>query len=352
MNPKVSIVVPVWNEEKFLEESLGTIRCQTFENFEVIVVDDCSIDRSPKIIKYFETIDPRFRSIRLPKNSGTGVALNAGFKEAVGKYQTWLSGDSWIMNNAIECLSKTLDNAGPNIVLAYADWLEVNDANNSRTEHKNPEYNKKALQDFCFLACSWLWKKEAKDKAGEYCAEICEDYYMHLLLCEQGDFIHVPMTLGAWRNHPNNLTNTINNPEGWTQSSVARALARWKLAKYRVAYISQTYTTEGWKFVDMMNKVTDDFAYRHVTYERRHDFTIGEHDEKIEAMLKECDLVILWGEMPDSLKGKINCPVVEDCWMLDHNFVKEYEQKYKDVINGTIRKQQSQSALKSTDSTS
>jgi len=351
MTPKVSIVVPVWNEEKYLEKSLDTIRCQTFEDFEVIIVDDCSTDRTPKIIKYFETLDPRFRSIRLSKNSGTGTALNAGFKEAVGKYQTWLSGDSWVMDDAIEKLTTALDKTGPEIVLVYADWLQVDDVFGVVEERKNPEYNKKALQDFCYLGPSWLWRKEAKDKAGEYCAEICEDYYMHLLLSEQGDFQHVPKTLGIWRNHAENLTNKVNNPEGWTQSVVARAMARWTFCKYRAAYISQTYTSEGWKFVDMMNKITDDFSYRHITYEQRHDFTIGEHDEKIEEILKECDVVILWGVMPDCLKDKIHCPIVGDKWTNDQNLVPEYEQRYKDAINGTIRKQQSKPTLKPTGST-
>jgi glycosyltransferase involved in cell wall biosynthesis len=94
VNPKVSIIVPIWNEENFLEESLESIRTQTFENFEVIMVDDCSIDRSKKIMNSYETIDPRFKSTKTDKNSGTGTALNAGFALAKGEYQTWLSGDS------------------------------------------------------------------------------------------------------------------------------------------------------------------------------------------------------------------------------------------------------------------
>lgn len=68
--PVVSIVIPVYNGEKYIEETLSSIRDQSFKNFEVLVVDDCSLDSSAKKIKNFCMYDKRFRYLKTEKNFG------------------------------------------------------------------------------------------------------------------------------------------------------------------------------------------------------------------------------------------------------------------------------------------
>lgn len=82
--PKVSVIMPVYNGEKYLKESIESILNQTFSDFEFIIIDDCSTDRSLKIIEEYN--DSRIKLIRNEKNIGTTRSLNFGIGVAVGKY--------------------------------------------------------------------------------------------------------------------------------------------------------------------------------------------------------------------------------------------------------------------------
>lgn len=84
MNPKITILMPVYNGEKYLREAIKSILNQTFNDFELLIINDGSSDQSEKIIKSF--IDSRIRLITNKKNLGLVDTLNIGFKEAKGKY--------------------------------------------------------------------------------------------------------------------------------------------------------------------------------------------------------------------------------------------------------------------------
>lgn len=90
--PIISIIMPVYNMEKFLPETLLSIQAQTFENFEVICVDDGSIDHSAEILKRISQQDERFVYL-YQNNAGAGAARNYGFSNAKGKYAIFLDSD-------------------------------------------------------------------------------------------------------------------------------------------------------------------------------------------------------------------------------------------------------------------
>ncbi len=89
----VSIVIPVYNSEKFIKETIQTVENQTYQNWELLLVNDCSTDSSENIIKKYETEDKRIRLINLEKNSGAAIARNKGIDEAKGKYIAFLDAD-------------------------------------------------------------------------------------------------------------------------------------------------------------------------------------------------------------------------------------------------------------------
>jgi len=84
MTPEVTVLMSVYNGEKYLKESIESILSQTFENFEFIIIDDGSLDDSNNLIKRYK--DPRIRLIENRKNIGLTKSLNIGIKEAKGKY--------------------------------------------------------------------------------------------------------------------------------------------------------------------------------------------------------------------------------------------------------------------------
>ena len=94
---KVSIVMPVYNAEKYISEAIESILGQTYDNWELLVVDDCSTDRSSQILQKYAELDKRIKPSFLRQNSGAAAARNEGIKRASGKYLTFLdSDDIWL----------------------------------------------------------------------------------------------------------------------------------------------------------------------------------------------------------------------------------------------------------------
>ena len=93
MNDLVSIIVPVYNCEEYIAETLESIRNQTFTNWKAILIDDKSSDHSKSICKQYAEMDQRFIVKTLSQNSGAAIARNAGLKIAKGRYIAFLDAD-------------------------------------------------------------------------------------------------------------------------------------------------------------------------------------------------------------------------------------------------------------------
>ncbi len=89
----ISIIIPVYNAEKFLKDTIRTVEEQTYKNWELIFVNDCSIDNSVEIIENAIKENPKIRLIQLENNSGAAIARNIGIEDAKGKYIAFLDAD-------------------------------------------------------------------------------------------------------------------------------------------------------------------------------------------------------------------------------------------------------------------
>ena len=108
--PLVSIVIPVYNAAKYLERSIGSVRKQTYENLEIICVDDGSKDESLQMLNGYAAEDPRIKVIH-KTNGGLVSARKSGLKESKGEYITYVDGDDWIGPDLIgELYKAAVDN--------------------------------------------------------------------------------------------------------------------------------------------------------------------------------------------------------------------------------------------------
>ena len=85
MEDKVSIIVPIYNVEKYLERCVTSILNQNYKNIEVLLIDDCATDKSGEIAKKFEQNDSRCKYIKREKNGGLSAARNTGIEKATGR---------------------------------------------------------------------------------------------------------------------------------------------------------------------------------------------------------------------------------------------------------------------------
>ena len=109
MNISVSVIIPVYNVEKYLRQCLDSVVNQTFKDIEIIVINDCSPDNSLQIIKDYQQKDDRIVLIDLKQNVGIGLVRNEGLKIAKGKYVTFIDSDDWLANDYVEVLYNTIE---------------------------------------------------------------------------------------------------------------------------------------------------------------------------------------------------------------------------------------------------
>lgn len=124
--PLVSIIIPVYNSEKFVEEAVLSAVNQTYKNIEIIVVNDGSTDGSQSII---EQLAAKYSSIRYFRqlNQGACVARNRGITEAKGKYIKFLDADDLLVSDALELQVEFTENLQPDeIVFGYCSVCDVN----------------------------------------------------------------------------------------------------------------------------------------------------------------------------------------------------------------------------------
>jgi len=124
MEPKISIIVPVYNVEKYLDKCVQSLINQTYGNIEIILVDDGSPDDCPEMCDNYAKQDFRIRVIH-KSNGGLSDARNAGMREALGDYILYVDSDDYIDSDTCERFIRTLGNYLPDIVVGNARRVEV-----------------------------------------------------------------------------------------------------------------------------------------------------------------------------------------------------------------------------------
>ena len=123
----ISIVITVYNAEKYLEQCLNSIKNQTYKNFEVILVNDGSIDHSESICMDFVKVDTRFKYFT-KVNGGASSARNFGLDNVTGNYITFIDADDWVDENHLEVLINNIkDN---NSDMAVSSIKKFDNSNN------------------------------------------------------------------------------------------------------------------------------------------------------------------------------------------------------------------------------
>lgn len=119
----VSIITPSFNSEKFIAGTIQSVQNQTYLNWEMIIVDDCSTDKTVSIAQYSANNDNRIKVYTLDKNSGTGIARNTGLEKALGKYIAFLDADDLWKPNKLEIQVNFLRNNNLPFTFSFYDCI-------------------------------------------------------------------------------------------------------------------------------------------------------------------------------------------------------------------------------------
>lgn len=126
MNPKVTVLIPVFNREQFVDEAIRSVVGQDFDDFELLIVDDGSTDRTPEVLEKWKQRDPRVVVIASPTNQGIPGALNLGLAHARGKYVARLDSDDLMMPRRLAEQAAVLDARSEVVLVSCAyDIVDV-----------------------------------------------------------------------------------------------------------------------------------------------------------------------------------------------------------------------------------
>lgn len=211
-NSKLSVILTVYNSEKFLRKTIESILNQTYKNFELIIVNDGSTDSSENIIKSFE--DARIKYI-FQENTGVADARNKGLDFAKGDFITFHDSDDLSVPNRFELILKQFDNY--NIGAVHSDMLLINEMDNpiGYWQSKNIEKDK-LLRYFIKIGTPFnnptiIYKKETVgSNRFDTKLKIGEDTKFVLNVLRNSNTLHVAEPLLLYRRHANNSTNNNN----------------------------------------------------------------------------------------------------------------------------------------------
>lgn len=214
--PKVSIVIPVYNGSDYLMEAVDSALAQTYNNIEIIIVNDGSTDggATEKIAKsYGSKVRYYYKT-----NGGVGSAINFGIKKMTGKYFSWLSHDDLYLPNKIETQIEYLQSATRKDIILYSDYEIINEnkqhiASNRLKDivHKNDNFDFYAVLFNTVNVCTLLIPVECFSVVGLFNEKLLtsQDYELLIRLSEHYPLVHVPIELVKQRFHSKQGTKTI-----------------------------------------------------------------------------------------------------------------------------------------------
>lgn len=186
--PLISVLIPVYNVEQFVSDAINSICNQTYENLEIIVVDDCSTDKTYDIVNELEKKDNRIKLFQNSKNLKIAETLNFALSQATGEYIARMDGDDYSEPSKIEKQYEFLLK-NPDFVLVGTNYILVDEIENeiSRTSYQS-DFNKikKLIRYESPVAHIWLTYKKIYEDLGGYRMPGVEDYDFLLRLVSKG----------------------------------------------------------------------------------------------------------------------------------------------------------------------
>ena len=206
INPLITVYITNYNYGKFVKKAIDSVLNQTFKNFELIIIDDGSKDKSAKIIKQFQNKSKI--KVVFQKNKGLIVSNNLALRLSKAKYIMRLDSDDWLDPHALEIMSNILER-NKKISLVFPDYYEVDRNGKIIGQVRRHDFRKvKLLDQPAHGACTMIRKENLLDIGG-YDEEFnCQDgYYLWLKFIKKYVVRNVNLPLFYYRQHQNSLTN-------------------------------------------------------------------------------------------------------------------------------------------------
>ena len=213
--PFVSIIMPVYNAEKYILESVQSVLDQSYQNYELIIVDDASTDHSIELISSICEGNPHVKILRLSENGGVSHARNTGIKYAKGEYIAFIdSDDIWKPEKLMLQMQFMLEH---NVLFSFTSYEILHDGSDKENTYvqcpKKVNYNRLLYGNpiSCFtVVCH---RSVLEENVFENIRH--EDYVLWLQLAKKYTLYGFDQNLGIYRSHENSISSNKFKAAGW-----------------------------------------------------------------------------------------------------------------------------------------
>jgi len=199
-NDLVSIIMPSYNCGKYVEDTIRSVQEQTYQNWEIIFVDDCSSDDTVRRVSYLLERDPRIKLFQNHRNSGAAVSRNYALREAKGRWVAFLDSDDLWEPTKLEKQVRFMEENG--YKFSYTCYSEMDtDGNLTGVEVSGPNHvTKTGMYAFCWPGClTVMYDATAVGLIQIEDIKKNNDYAMWLKVCKKADCYLLPEILAKYR---------------------------------------------------------------------------------------------------------------------------------------------------------
>lgn len=215
MSELISLLVTTYNVENFIEKAITSALALTYKPLEIIVVDDCSTDKTWQKLQVYKS---QLKLIRHVRRQRVSAALNTALKKAQGKYIARLDGDDQLYPDIFKIEMKELY-AHPECGFVYCDYEEINQSGKLIRQVKLPEFSPQLIHHKDYIAMGNLVRRECYDKVGIYDTSMKkqEHYDWSIRLISQYLGYHVPKKLFTYTRHSMQATSITADLRFYTE---------------------------------------------------------------------------------------------------------------------------------------
>ena len=205
-NDLVSIIMPSYNTGGYIKNSIESVLAQTYENWELIIVDDCSTDDTDSIVGQFS--DKRIRYLKNKKNSGAAISRNYALREAKGRWIAFLDSDDLWLPEKLEKQIAFMENNGYSF--SYTDYkIRWNGKNEDPRVYTGPDVvNRKRMYRYCYFSTiTVMYDRNVVGLIQIADIKKNNDYAMWLQIIEKTNCYRFPECLSVYCKHDNSVSS-------------------------------------------------------------------------------------------------------------------------------------------------